>query len=163
MGWDVTPLSNIDSETICAVVNAAAATYEGVIPDDQYSEPYMPVGKLREERRKMDFYGVRDDGRLLGVIGVQSVDGVTLVRHLYVRPEAQREGVGSALLSFALEQSPHEQVYVGTWRDATWAVDFYESHGFENLGPSEDLLVRYWDVPPDQRAASVVLALETAE
>jgi GNAT superfamily N-acetyltransferase len=156
---NITRLDDIDTATIAEVINAGATRYEGVIPDDHYSEPYMPVRELEAEREKMDFFGVESSGEIQGVIGLQSTKGVTLIRHLYVRPPVQRQGVGSALLSFALEQRHHEPTYVGTWRDATWAIDFYESRGFENLGTARELLKEYWDVPPSQRESSVVLVL----
>jgi len=96
------------------------------------------------------------------VIGLQAIRGVTLIRHLYVRPPHQRQGIGSALLHAALDQREHEPVYVGTWRAADWAIDFYGSHGFETLGTDREPLWEYWDVPPAQQDASVVLALTGA-
>lgn len=152
-------LDDIDTATIADVINAGATRYDGVIPDDQYSEPYMSVQELEAERQEMGFFGVKESGELQGVIGLQATQGVTLIRHLYVRPPVQQQGVGSALLSFALDQRHHEPTYVGTWRAATWAINFYESRGFENLGRARELLEEYWDVSPSQRGASVVLVL----
>jgi hypothetical protein len=49
---------------------------------------------------------------------------------------------------------------VGTWAAATWAIAFYERHGFAHAGPERtaELLRAYWTIPERQIATSVVLA-----
>lgn len=159
MSHEVRPLSADDTAAIFDIINAAAEKYRGEIPPESDTDPYMPMAELTEEMADMRFYGVGAD-ELAGVIGVQAVDDVTLIRHLYVRPEAQRQGIGSTLLEAGIDRAGASTILVGTWKAATWAIDFYEKHGFENLGSDIDLLERYWEVPDHQREASVVLRYE---
>src|SRR4051812_26025616 len=103
---------------ILAIVNAAAKAYRGVIPGDRWREPYMPAGELeREIADGVAFWGYEDDGRLLGVMGIQAVGEVDLIRHAYVAPESQGQGVGGALLEHLLRAS-ERRILVGTWAAA---------------------------------------------
>jgi len=151
-----------DTETICDIVDDAAQAYRGVIPADCWHEPYMSHQQLeREIESCVVFWGYEEDGRLQGVMGLQHMGDVTLIRHAYVRSTCRRRGIGSQLLSFLRAQTSWT-ILVGTWADATWAVRFYEKHGFRQV-PWEDkerLLRRYWTVPEQQIATSVVLAEE---
>ena len=145
---------------ILAIVNAAAEAYRGVIPDDCWHEPYMPREELDEEiAAGVEFWGYEDDGELLGVMGIQAVRDVQLIRHAYVRPATQGRGIGGALLEH-LERARTSRLLVGTWAAAEWAIRFYERHGFALVPPEEtaDLLRDYWDIPERQLEVSVVLA-----
>lgn len=156
----IVTLGSEDFEEILRVVNDAAAAYRGVIPDDCYHDPYMPAEELRGEMAEIQFYGWVDDGRLAGVMGVQDVLDVTLVRHAYVENAHRREGVGSALLRHVESVAGRETVLIGTWADAWWAVDFYRKHGYElvvDRAEKNALLRRYWHVPERQMETSVVL------
>lgn len=156
---EITALTGADGGDIFEVINEAAVRYSGVIPEESDTDPYMPLSELEAEMDEMQFYGLSRD-RLVGVIGIQERDGVSLIRHLYVRPEAQREGVGTRLLEAGLDRTESETVLVGTWKAAEWAIDFYEKNGFENLGTDAELLSTYWDIPDHQLEASVVLRYE---
>ena len=149
-----------EHDRVLAIVNAAAEAYRGVIPDDAWREPYMPREELDEEiAAGVDFWGYDDDSGLLGVMGIQAVRDVELIRHAYVRPAAQGRGVGGALLAH-LERGRIGRLLVGTWAAAEWAIRFYEHRGFV-LVPREataDLLRTYWDIPDRQVELSVVLA-----
>jgi GNAT superfamily N-acetyltransferase len=166
-----------DAERICFVVNEAAEAYGGVIPDDCWHEPYMPLDELRREMAGMTFFGWEEnDGQdarptrnLVGVMGYQPLEGVTLVRHAYVLPERQGEGIGSRLLEYlvghgapTLQGTSSGRLLVGTWKAASWAVRFYERHGFRRLGDAEsqELLRRYWEIPARQRETSLVLEIQ---
>lgn len=149
-----------DLDTIGAIINAAAQAYRGVIPADRWKEPYMPPAELRREVADgVVFWGAFERERLVGVMGVQDVEDVTLIRHAYVRPHEQRRGIGGALLSRLRRRADHA-VLVGTWRAATWAIEFYERHGFRRVSADrkDRLLRRYWSVPERQIEQSVVLA-----
>jgi GNAT superfamily N-acetyltransferase len=145
---------------IVAIVNAAAEAYRDVIPADRWQEPYMPLEELDQEIADgVMFWGYEVDGALVGIMGIQSVGDVDLIRHAYVSPGSQRRGVGSALLE-ELTRSPRRRLLVGTWAAADWAIRFYRRHGFE-LVPRErtaELLKRYWTIPDRQIETSVVLA-----
>lgn len=145
---------------ILEVINDAAEAYRGVIPEDRWEEPYMDRRELEEALEAgVEFHGREEDGELVGVMGVQPVDDVTLVRHAYVLTGRQGRGIGSHLLEHLLDRTDRP-VLVGTWRAATWAVEFYRSHGFRVIEEPEGsrLLRRYWSIPERQVETSVVLA-----
>ena len=141
------------------IINDAAVAYRGVIPDDRWHEPYMPEEELASEIaagvRFLGWYA--PSGTLLGVMGAQDVRDVTLIRHAYVQRASQRGGVGSALIA-ALMEAAERPLLVGTWKAATWAVAFYERHGFRLVEDTATLLRRYWTIPDRQIETSVVLA-----
>lgn len=149
-----------EQATILAVVNASAQRYRGIIPTDCWHEPYMSATQLdREISAGVTFWGSEDDhGQLVAVMGVQQVKDVTLIRHAYVRPDVQGKGIGGALLRH-LENLTERRILIGTWADATWAIRFYERHGYVLVPPSEipALLRTYWDISPRQVETSVVL------
>ena len=149
-----------DMEIIYRVINDGALAYKGVIPWDCWHEPYMPTAELMREMKEMSFFGWEEEGRLLGVMGFQPVEDVTLIRHAYVLRDHQRRGIGSSLLSYVKGLSK-TQLLIGTWSDAVWAIQFYEKHGFRLLPNKDELLRRYWNIPQRQIEASVVLGLES--
>ena len=150
-----------EQPAILAIVNAAAERYRGVIPADCWHEPYMSTAGLeRDIAAGVEFWGSEEEpGVLLGVMGIQPVKDVRLIRHAYVRPGVQGKGIGGALLRF-LEGRSDGPILIGTWAAARWAIAFYERHGY-TLVPAERtpaLLRTYWTVSPRQVEASVVLA-----
>lgn len=156
----IRPCRDDEREEILAIVNAAAEAYRGVIPADRWHEPYMPGEELDEEiGAGVEFWGYEDDGALLGIMGIQPVRDVNLIRHAYVVPASQGRGIGGALLEQLLHRATRP-ILVGTWAAAEWAVRFYERHGFEHVGPERtaELLREYWDIPERQIETSVVLA-----
>ncbi len=149
-----------DFEVIWQIINDGAKAYHGVIPKDRWKEPYMSRDELRHEMRDgVEFWGFEENGELNGVMGIQPVKDVTLIRHAYVRTDRQKAGIGARLLAH-LRSLTSGPVLVGTWADATWAIRFYEKHGFQLVAPKEKnrLLKKYWTVPDEQIATSVVLA-----
>jgi GNAT superfamily N-acetyltransferase len=145
---------------ILAIVNAAAEAYRGVIPADRWRDPYMPMSELRAEiAAGVEFWGYEDGGALVGIMGIQPVRDVDLIRHAYVAPAGQRRGVGSALLEH-LAASATRTMLVGTWAAAEWAIAFYRRHGFEQVSPERktELLRTYWTIPERQIETSVVLS-----
>jgi len=149
-----------DSDAILEVINDAAQAYKGVVPDDRWKEPYMSAGELREENETgVRFYGWVEGGHILGVTGIQAIKDTTLIRHAYVLPGCQRRGTGTRLLEYLLGLAETPEILVGTWADATWAIRFYEKHGFKLVSSREkDRLLRtYWNIPDRQIETSVVL------
>lgn len=159
----IRPCGPDDAREVLSVINDAAEAYRGVIPDDRWSDPYMSLRELREGTEAGVRFRCQEDeaGRIAGVMGVQHVQDVTLIRHAYVRTERQGEGIGSALLEHLLART-ERPVLVGTWAAAEWAVSFYRSHGFEPVPEPEGsrLLRRYWSIPERQVETSLVLAGE---
>ena len=149
-----------DFEALYEIINDAAQAYKGVIPADRWHEPYMAKEELRREiRQGVEFWGYEEEGELLGVMGLQDVQDVTLIRHSYVRTGRRRGGVGGKLLRFLMDQTA-KHVLIGTWAAATWAVAFYEKHCFTRVTEREKnfLLKKYWTIPERQIETSVVLA-----
>ena len=149
-----------DIESIYAVINDAAKAYQGAIPPDCYHEPYMPFNELSREMQQMSFLGWQDTKQLVGVMGIQRVKDVTLIRHAYVATSHQKQGIGSQLLSYLRTLCETQRLLVGTWADARWAIAFYEKHGFHLLPDKDELLMTYWQIPDRQIEVSVVLGLD---
>jgi len=156
----INTLSPADGDAIGEVINDAARAYEGVIPPDRWKEPYMSADELTEEiNAGIRFYGWVEDGVLIGIAGIQHFGDVDLIRHCYVRTAYQGRGIGGALLLRLMRLARTSDILVGTWEAATWAIRFYERHGFELVPRDEkdSLLQRYWRIPRRQIETSIVL------
>ncbi len=156
----IRPCTPGDFPSLYEIINDAARAYKGVIPADRWKDPYMPEEELRHEMAEgVRFWGCEEEGVLLGVMGLQDVKDVTLIRHAYVRTVRRNSGIGGRLLRelLALADRP---VLIGTWADAVWAVRFYEKHGFRVVTPEQKtmLLRKYWNIPERQVETSVVLS-----
>jgi GNAT superfamily N-acetyltransferase len=149
-----------EGTVISQIVNAAAEAYRGVIPADRWHDPYMSQEALESEIiAGVAFWAYENDGEVMGVMGTQSVRDIDLIRHAYVRPGGQRRGIGAALIGHIRSLSCR-QMLVGTWAAATWAINFYQRHGFVLVSPAQKtaLLKTYWAIPERQIETSVVLA-----
>ncbi len=149
-----------DFDQIWSIINDGAQAYKGTIPANRWTEPYMSREKLQHEiDDSVEFWGFAEAGTLVGVMGIQHVQDVTLIRHAYIRTTSQRRGIGGRLLSH-LRELTSAPVLIGTWTDAIWAIQFYERYNFQLVGPVEKdrLLKRYWKIPERQIETSVVLA-----
>ena len=158
----IRPCIDADFDTIFTIINDAAQAYCGVIPADCWHVPYMPKEYLRHEIDSgVQFWGWEEEGELVGVMGIQDVQDVTLIRHAYVRTAARNGGIGGKLLA-ELRRLTARPVLIGTWAAATWAIRFYEKHGFTMVTPVEKdrLLKKYWSIPERQIETSVVLGDE---
>ena len=156
----IRPCRDDERAQILAIVNAAAEAYRGVIPADRWHDPYMPAAELDAEiAAGVAFWAYDDGGQVIGVMGIQPVGDADLIRHAYVLPDRQGQGVGAELLRH-LTEAATRPLLVGTWAAADWAIRFYERHGFELVSPEEKarLLRTYWAIPERQVATSVVLA-----
>jgi len=149
-----------DFNEIYEIINDGASAYRGVIPADRWHEPYMTEEELRIQMNDgVQFWGYMEDGKIIGVMGIQFKGDVTLIRHAYVRTVKRNKGIGSKLLEY-LRSISTTPVLMGTWSDATWAIEFYQKHGFRLLPRKEkdNLLRKYWTIPVRQIETSVVLA-----
>ena len=156
----IRPCRDDERGAILRIVNSAAEAYRGVIPADRWREPYMPSHELDAEiAAGVAFWSYEADGALVGIMGIQPVRDVDLIRHAYVSPDSQGRGVGSALLEH-LARANTRRMLVGTWAAADWAIRFYRRHGFEQVSPERrtTLLKTYWTIPDRQIETSVVLA-----
>jgi N-acetylglutamate synthase-like GNAT family acetyltransferase len=149
-----------DFDEIYKIINDAASAYRGVIPADRWHEPYMAKEELQKQIDDgVEFWSYVEEGKIIGVMGIQFKGDVTLIRHAYVRTIDRNKGIGSKLLEHLIETSK-TSVLIGTWADAKWAIRFYEKHGFRLLPKEEkdNLLRKYWSIPARQIETSVVLA-----
>ncbi|HVP80893.1 MAG TPA: GNAT family N-acetyltransferase [Thermodesulfobacteriota bacterium] len=149
-----------DLTVMYEIINDAAQAYKGMIPEDRWHEPYMPIEELKQEIEDgVEFWGYEEAGDLMGVMGLQDKGDVYLIRHAYVRTNGRNRGIGTKLLHH-LEQRTDKPILVGTWTDATWAIRFYEKNGYRRLSrpETERLLKKYWKIPERQVVTSVVLA-----
>jgi GNAT superfamily N-acetyltransferase len=156
----IRPCHDLERPRILEIINCAAEAYRDVIPSDRWHEPYMPPGELDQELTAgVRFWGYEADGALVGVMGIQRVRDVELIRHAYVLPVSQGQGVGGALIEH-LQRLARQRMLVGTWAAAEWAIRFYRGHGFQLVAPERAaaLLRAYWTIPDRQIATSVVLA-----
>ena len=148
-----------DFNTIFDIINDAAQAYKGVIPEDRWHEPYMPLDELMKEIEDgIVFWGLEHDGRLLGIMGIQDKGDVTLIRHAYVWTQSQKLKIGTKLLQH-LEKMTEKPILIGTWATASWAISFYEKNRYTLVSKEEKdrLLKKYWSIPERQVEASVVL------
>jgi len=158
----IRPCRQVDFETIYAIINDAAEAYRGIIPADCCQVPYMSREHLRQEiAAAVVFWGGEKDAELAGVMGIQDVMDVTLIRHAYVRTALRNQGIGGKVLAELMKHMTRPTL-VGTWAAAEWAVRFYQRHGFRLVSPAEkDRLLRtYWAISDRQIETSVVLADE---
>jgi N-acetylglutamate synthase-like GNAT family acetyltransferase len=154
------PCDYPDFDLIWTIINDGAQAYKGIIPADRWTDPYMSREKLQHEIDDgIVFRGYEDAGTLAGVMGIQAVQDVTLIRHAYVRTSSQKRGIGARLLAH-LRAMADRPVLIGTWADAAWAIHFYERYGFQLVSGEEKnrLLKKYWTIPERQMETSVVLA-----
>ena len=149
-----------DSSKILHVINDASLRYKGIIPDNCWREPYMSEQELIDEfNDEVRMYGYHDNNKLIGVIGIQEVQDIILIRHAYTLTSYQNKGTGSAMLEYLLKKSQNSRLLVGTWKNATWAIRFYEKFGFVVHAKEQStlLLKKYWKIPSKQIKNLVVL------
>ena len=149
-----------DTSKILHIINDASLRYKGLIPDSCWHEPYMSEQKLIDEFSDgVRIYGYHHNNNLIGVIGMQEVEDVILIRHAYTLTSYQGKGTGSALIEYLLKKNQNSRLLVGTWLNATWAIRFYEKFGFilHSKDQSTLLLKKYWKIPSSQIKNSVVL------
>jgi GNAT superfamily N-acetyltransferase len=156
----IRPCNTHEFDTVWTIINDGAGAYSGVIPADCLKNPYMPKNELRQEIEEgVVFWAYTDSSEVIGVMGIQELHDVTLIRHAYVRTSDQGRGIGSQLLSH-LRRLAKNPLLIGTWADAKWAIRFYEKHGFAVVSQAvkDQLLRTYWRIPERQIETSVVLA-----
>jgi len=153
-------LTKKEVSNILNVINEAALKYRGTIPDNCWHEPYMSEQELVNEfNDDVHMFGYNQNDKLLGVMGFQKLKDITLIRHAYVLTDYQGTGVGKSLLKYLLEINQNTCVLVGTWRDATWAIRFYEKFDFVLQTKKQTIyfLKKYWKISLKQIENSVVL------
>ena len=149
-----------DTSKILHIINDASLRYKGIIPNNCWNEPYMSKHELIDEFNDgVRMYGYHDNNKLIGVIGIQEVKDVILIRHAYTLISYQNKGTGSAMLEYLLKKNQNSRLLVGTWKNAEWAIRFYKKFGFIIHAKEQStlLLKKYWKIPSKQIKNSVVL------
>ena len=149
-----------DTPKILHVINDASLRYKGIIPDNCWHEPYMSEQKLIDEFSDgVHMFGFQHNNKLIGVIGIQKVKDVVLIRHAYTLTSYQGKGTGGALLEYLLKTNQNSRLLVGTWKNAIWAIRFYKKFDFILHAKEQStlLLKKYWKIPSKQIENSVVL------
>jgi N-acetylglutamate synthase-like GNAT family acetyltransferase len=149
-----------DFDTICEIINDASIAYKGIIPSDRWKEPYMTKEELETQINEgVEFWCYKENKNIMGVMGIQYKNDLTLIRHAYVRSKVRQKGIGGKLLKH-LNNMTKTPILIGTWKDATWAINFYKKHGYQLLSEVEKnkLLKTYWSIPERQVETSIVLA-----
>ena len=149
-----------DTSKILHIINDASLRYKDIIPDNCWHEPYMSEKELADEfKAGVRMYGYHDNNKLIGVIGIQEVQDIILIRHAYTLTSYQSKGTGSSMLEYLLKKNQNSRLLVGTWKNATWAIRFYEKFGFAVHAKEQStlLLKKYWKIPSKQIKNSVVL------
>jgi GNAT superfamily N-acetyltransferase len=152
---------NQDLAVILEIVNEAAKAYKAVLPPHVYHEPQMTMEELRRETKRVSFLAHEEDGNMLGVMGYEFIDPVALIRHAYTRPKSQGRGIGSLLLTRIEEiitnSNKATRIIIGTYTRASWAIHFYEKHGYRRSSNPQEILTKYYDIPEVQRLNSLTL------
>ena len=156
----ITECTKSDISNILYVINDAALKYKGIIPNNCWHEPYMSEQELIIEfTNGVRMFGYNKNNKLVGVMGIQKLKDVTLIRHAYTLTHYQGIGIGKSLLQHLFKLNKSSYIFVGTWQDATWAIRFYEKFGFtpHTKNQATQLLKKYWKIPSQQIKNSVVL------
>ena len=149
-----------DTSKILHIINDASLRYKGIIPNNCWNEPYMSKKELTDEFcNGVRMFGYHYYNKLIGVIGIQEVKDVILIRHFYTLTSYQGKGTGSALLEYLLKKNQNSRLLVGTWKNAEWAIRFYKKFDFILHGKEQStlLLRKYWKISSKQIKNSVVL------
>ena len=152
--------SKKEISSILNVINESSIKYKDIIPEDCWHEPYMLKQELINEfNNGVRMFGCKKDNKLIGVMGIQELERVTLIRHAYILTDYQKKGIGSLLLNYLFHINSKSSLLVGTWREAKWAVNFYKKFGFhlQTKEKTFQLLNKYWKISSKQIKHSVTL------
>lgn len=155
------PCTARDLDSIYQIINEAAKAYKPAVPSHAYHEPQMSMDELEREMRRVIFLAYEENDTVLGIMGYEFIKDATLIRHAYIRPESQRKGIGSILLKqiedVIATSSRVKKIIIGTYIGASWAISFYEKHGYQKSSRSQEILSKYYDIPEAQRLNSLTL------
>ena len=102
--------------------------YRSIFKNDMVSfgkmQVYPLVKAFLEDPKKLEHIWVYDDEFVKGMIHIEG----TLIAELYVDTFFEDQGIGSALITFAVEQMHCDSLWV--LEKNTKAIAFYERHGF---------------------------------
>ena len=154
-------LTEGDREAALAVINVAARWCREFLPAEEYHDPEMTQDDWAKEAKRLCWYGAFAPDTLLGVMGLEYVKDVALLRHAYVLPDQQRSGVGSLLRTYIERRIRGvRRIVVGTYTGNYKARDMLEAAGYLLSADSEAVLRAYYDIPEDRLQSSVTYEKE---
>jgi len=149
-------LTAADRDAALAVINEAARWYREFLPPEEYHEPEMSEATYAAESARMTWYGAFRDAALLGVMALEYVRDVALLRHAYILPRHGRAGIGSALLAhLEAEVRGVRRVVVGTYIGNYKARGALEKAGYRPSPDPEGVLRTYYTIPEDRLRTSL--------
>ena len=94
--------------------------------DDYYFHELQVPTIMKQYESTIDHMWVYDDGTVKGMIQIENRE----IKKLFVEPVLQGNGIGSELLTYAIEK--HNANTLWALEKNTRAIRFYERHGFRN-------------------------------
>ncbi len=146
----ITPVTALHPDMQALQAEAAA---EGFHIVDRLMKDWLSTANIFDRPSEL-FLGGFLDNKLLGFCGLNVdpymvQDGVARLRHLYVRRDARRNGVATALVKFILNEAKGNFHLVRLRTDTREAAEFYVRLGFESVN--------------DATASHIVLLREAAQ
>lgn len=149
-------LTSEDCADAVTVINTAAKWYREFLPPEDVHDPEMDEAQWEAEKQRMIWWGALVDGALVGVMGSEPIGEVALLRHAYILPRFQRQGVASALRGhIEARLTDAKRIIVGTYAANYKARGVLEKAGYVLSPDSESLLRAYYDIPEDRLLTSV--------
>jgi len=152
----VRPLGASDGLAAVTVINTAATWYAEFLAPSEVHEPEMTLESWEEEARRMTWYGAFDGVDLVGVVGLEYAGDAVLLRHAYVLPDRQRQGIASMLHNhLEREVQGVDRIIVGFYAANYKAREALEKAGYQPSPDPEEVLRHYYDIPEDRLQSSV--------
>ena len=153
---EIHPLTVADRDEALVVINTSARWYREFLPPGELHDPEMTSAQWEAEAQRMTWYGAFVEARLVGVMGLEYVKDVALLRHAYILPEYQHHGIGTTLQQYLETQVRGvERIIVGTYRENYKARRMLEKAGYA-LSPDPTVVLRtYYSIPEDRLQSSV--------
>lgn len=107
------------------------ATYDAALAEHTLVN-WWSAAALSDSVDRLPHWVAEDDDRVVGVANLGEHDGRPVMWKLYVHPEAQGRGVGSALLDEVLSQVDGD-LWLEVSASNHSAAAFYRAHGFEEV------------------------------
>jgi GNAT superfamily N-acetyltransferase len=109
--------------------------YRSIIPNEYFREPVLTHEELVDWMNKAEFYGYFKRKRITAVASLRIEDDDTArIGWVYVLPEFQRKGIGTALihhLEGIARRKGLKKARLLTVSGAYWATKFYEKLGYQ--------------------------------
>ena len=152
----IRPLTPQDRDAALTVINTAARWYREFVPPTELHDPEMTPADWDAEAQRLTWFGATLEGQLVGVMGLEYLRDVALLRHAYVLPDYQRQGVGLHLMEHLEAQVRGvSRVLVGTYAENYKARRALEQAGYHRSADSEAVLRAYYQIPEDRLRSSV--------